>query len=114
MIEVFEDFNEFDADYLGATWSELKPANTALIKRLLREHIADEPNPVTPGVVPVELSIKMLGITGFKVGLAFKIKEGLLPSKYDKYGYIITGLENEIGTDNRWYTTISTQFYNIF
>lgn len=114
LIEVFEDFNEFDADYLGATWSELKPANTALIKRLLREHIADEPNPVTPGVVPVELSIKMLGITGFKVGLAFKIKEGLLPSKYDKYGYIITGLENEIGTDNRWYTTISTQFYNIF
>jgi len=114
LIEVFSDFNEFDADYLGATWSELKPANTSLIKRLLREHIAQQPNPITPGVVPVELSIKMLGITGFKVGLAFKIKEGLLPEKYNKYGYIITGLENEIGTDNRWYTTIKTQFYNIF
>ena len=55
----------------------------------------------------------MLGITGFKVGLSFKIKPGILPSKYDDFAYIITGLENDIGADNKWYTTIKTQFYNV-
>ena len=111
--EVFDDFNERDADYLSDTWSELKSANTAYIQRLYREHNAGKSKKIIQGVVPVELSIKLLGITGFKVGLSFKIRKGILPSKYDDFGYIITGLENEIGTDNRWYTTIKTQFYNI-
>lgn len=113
LTEVYEDFNEWDADYLSDTWMELKGANTAYIKRLYRESIAKKDKPIVEGVVPVELTIKMLGITGFKVGLSFKIKPGILPSKYDDFAYIITGLENDIGTDNKWYTTIKTQFYNV-
>lgn len=113
LTEVYKDFNEWDADYLSDTWSELKGANTANIQRLYKESLSTRPKPVVEGVVPVELSIKMLGITGFKVGLSFKIKPGILPKKYDKFAYIITGLENDIGTDNKWYTTIKTQFYNV-
>ena len=113
LTEVYEDFNEWDADYLSDTWMELKGANTAYIKRLYKESIAKKDKPIVEGVVPVELTIKMLGITGFKVGLSFKIKPGILPSKYDDFAYIITGLENDIGTDNKWYTTIKTQFYNV-
>ena len=114
LTEVYKDFNEFfDADYLTDTWGSVKIPATAFIKRLHREHVAKGAKTVIPGVIPVELTIKMLGITGFKVGLSFKIPPGILPRKYDDYGYIITGLENEIGTDNRWYTTIKTQFYAV-
>lgn len=67
-----------------------------------------------PGLVPVELSFKLDGIGGFIVGQAFKIGAGLLPSKYqDRFGYIITGLEHIIGGDNRWETSVTTQFYSI-
>ena len=29
----------------------------------------------------------------------FKINKGILPSKYDRFGFIITGVSHEIGTD---------------
>lgn len=70
----------------------------------------DEKN-ANKGVVPVELTLKMMGVSGLKIGQSFKVKPGLLPSKYDKYAYIITGLEHEINTDNKWVTTVKTQFY---
>lgn len=67
-----------------------------------------------PGLVPVELSFKLDGIGGFKIGETFKIAPGILPAKYqDKFGYIITGLEHTLGTNNRWETSITTQFYLI-
>ena len=114
LTEVYKDFNEWDADYLSDTWQAMKLPATAYLKRLYRENLEEKKGKVIiPGVIPVELTIKMLGITGFKVGLSFKIPKGILPKKYDEYGYIITGLENEIGSDNKWYTTIKTQFYSV-
>ena len=64
-----------------------------------------------PMPVPVELSIKLLGISGLKIGQTFRINKQVLPRKYDRFAYIITGLSQEIGTDNKWYTTVKTQFY---
>lgn len=66
---------------------------------------------ISEGVVPVELSLKMLGISGLKIGTTFRIRDSLLPKKYEKFSYIITGLDHEIGSDNKWYTNIRTQFY---
>lgn len=67
-----------------------------------------------PGLVPVELSFKLNGIGGLVIGQTFKVAAGILPSKYqDKFGYIVTGLEHSIGTNNRWETSVSTQFYLI-
>ena len=66
-----------------------------------------------PGLVPVELSFKLDGIGGFIIGQAFKIGAGILPSKYqDKFGYIITGLEHNIDSSNKWETSVTTQFYS--
>lgn len=66
-----------------------------------------------PGLVPVELSIQLEGLGGFKVGQTFAIKSGILPAKYQgKFGYIITGLTHGI-SDNRWLTDVKTQFYLI-
>jgi len=68
--------------------------------------------PLSTGVVPIELSIKMLGLSGMKIGTTFKISDTSLPNKYQKrFGFIITGLDHEVGTDNKWYTNIKSQFY---
>lgn len=91
-------------------WNQLRQESIAEMNRFYK---TERTTSVPQGVVPVELSLKMVGITGFKIGTAFKIKPGLLPSKYDKFAYIITGLDHEIGTDNRWYTNIKTQFYAV-
>ena len=91
-------------------WNQLRQESIAEMNRFYK---VARSTPVPQGVVPVELSLKLVGITGFKIGTAFKIKPGLLPKKYDSFAYIITGLDHEIGTDNKWYTNIKTQFYAI-
>lgn len=64
------------------------------------------------GIVPVELSFKMLGIHGFVVGTCFKLAKGLLPRKYDNWGYIITGVEHVVD-DGKWMVDVKTQFYSV-
>lgn len=67
-----------------------------------------------PGLVPVELSFKTDGIGGLIVAQGFKIASGILPAIYqDKFGYIIVGLEHSIGGNNRWETSVTTQFFPI-
>ena len=63
--------------------------------------------------IPVELSITMKGISGMKIGQVFKVNKGVLLPKYDKYGYVITGLEQKIDTQNKWTTEITTQFFEL-
>lgn len=65
-----------------------------------------------PGIIPVELSLKLDGIGGFKIASTFRISSGILPDKYNKkFGYIITGVEHSLGTNNVWETSVTTQFY---
>jgi len=72
----------------------------------------EDPKPA-PGTIPVELSFTTMGIGGIKIGQAFMIEKGLLPSRYTKdFGYIITGLEHQIA-NSKWLTKVKTQFYSI-
>ena len=67
-----------------------------------------------PGLIPVELSFKMDGLGGLKIAETFTISGGILPRKYqDKFGYIITGLEHSVDSNNRWMTDVKSQFYLI-
>jgi hypothetical protein len=94
-------------------WENLYQQTSSHIQELaqLPYIVGDEFEEAVPGVVPVELSLKMLGLGGFKVGTTFKLQKGILPAKYDEFGYIITGVEHEIASDNKWYTNINTQFF---
>lgn len=91
-------------------WDDLKGEGLTLFTDLyqgntLTKGIAD------PLPIPVTLTIKILGISGLKIGQTFRINDQPLPAKYKKYAYFINGLNHEIGTDNKWYTIINTQFY---
>jgi hypothetical protein len=106
----FKDiFNEgFDKDDLEAAktmHAEWTANNVAIRYR-------EANNQSIPGLVPVELSFKTDGIGGLKIGEAFKIKGGILPTEYQgKFGYIITGLEHSLDEKGRWETSVTTQFY---
>ena len=104
--DLWDNFN--NGQYDNTQWDAMKPQMKTEILR--RYNCSGEANRLK-GVVPVELSLKMEGIAGLKIAQAFRINKGILPKKYDDWGYIITGLDHEIGTDNKWFTNIKTQFY---
>ena len=62
-----------------------------------------------PGLIPFELSFTMKGISGIKVGQAFKVNEFFLPKRYqNRVAYIVTGLDHLVD-DNKWTTNVTSQ-----
>lgn len=62
------------------------------------------------GLIPITLELKIDGISGLKIGQIFKLgdlenRSNILPSVYDFYGFIITGIDSSI-ENNKWFTTI--------
>ena len=61
------------------------------------------------GIVPFEVGIDLDGISGIKIGQAFKINEGIMPTKYNgTIGFIITGVSHKI-SNNKWITSLKAQ-----
>lgn len=70
-----------------------------------------------PGTIPVELSFKLHGIAGFKIGETFKLSDNttrVLPSAYSNntVGFLVTKVDHSIGEDG-WTTEIGAQMYNL-
>ena len=108
----FDDFNGSGYDENDMQTAKTMHAEWT-VEHVVKKHRTQQSKPL-PGIVPVELSFKTDGIGGFKIFEGFKIASGILPSKYqDRFGYIITGLEHSIGTNQRWETSITTQFFPI-
>jgi hypothetical protein len=63
-----------------------------------------------PGLIPIELSFKIKGISNIKIGQAFTLaNEQILPERYrGNVGFMITGL-TQSADSNRWMTTIKSQ-----
>lgn len=62
------------------------------------------------GVFPIKVELSFRGIAGFIIGEAFSVKPGILPKKFDTWGFIVTGVEQKI--DNKgWITTVRTQYF---
>jgi putative chitinase len=113
VVSAFDDFSSNDG-YKKEDMEAIKTMHAEwTVTNVVKKFRTQNKQPI-PGLVPVELSFKTDGIGGFIIGQAFKIAGGVLPSKYqDKFGYLITGLEHSVGTNNRWETSVTTQFYII-
>jgi hypothetical protein len=62
------------------------------------------------GLLPIELSLTMQGITGFRVGESFQVSKGVLPERYDgRVAFIVTQIEQSISPESRWETNLSTR-----
>ncbi len=112
-VETFYD--DFNGDWDGFDREDLEAAKTMHAEWTANNVVIKksqlEGTPI-PGTIPVELSFKMDGIAGLRIGEAFRIGLGILPRDYqNKFGYIITGLEHSINEKNKWETSVTTQFY---
>ena len=86
--------------------SNLIPAHQTVTNLLLkRTLIKNDHN--APGVIPIQLSFEIFGVSGLRITDVFNIQQGLLPSRYkNNISFTITGIDNQIKT-NRWTTTVS-------
>ena len=62
-----------------------------------------------PGLIPLELTLKLKGTAGFKIGEAFNISETILPERYrGTTSFLINGVTNIID-ENKWNTELTAQ-----
>jgi len=62
-----------------------------------------------PGLIPLELTLKLKGTAGFKIGEAFNISPTILPERYrGVVSFLINGVTNSI-SDNKWNTELTAQ-----
>ena len=89
-----------------ASLARIKPAHQAVMLLLYKnEIITKKTNP--PGILPIQLSFDIVGISGFRITDVFDLGPGLLPSRYkDNVSFTITGIDNKIES-NQWTTSIS-------
>ena len=90
-------------------WDNLPGVGSTLYVKASEIYEASRGN-APKGIIPLELSFTLKGISGFKIGQSFKISPGLLPEKYNDYGFIVTGISNTISSGT-WLTTIKAFSY---
>lgn len=98
------DFNS-KSKYKSSLFNKIKGEGLSRTKKVIQE-ISDTIQPI----IPLELSVKMNGISGFKIGQVFRLGDinnpsNILPELYDEFGFIITGIGSNI-ENNKWYTTL--------
>jgi hypothetical protein len=85
-----------------------KELHTSITQDFLKE-LTESRNLNAPGIIPFELSFTIKGISGMKIGQAFKINEFFLPERYrGRTAFIITGIDHKV-SNNQWFTDIGTQ-----
>jgi len=115
LAKIWRDFNgtvKLTRNYDPSKIEDVRSEANADLQSLSKSHRRLS-NKAPTGVIPVELSMELIGIFGFVIGTTFRINKGLLPRKYDNWAYIVTGIEHEISENNRWYTRVKTQFFPI-
>lgn len=91
-------------------WGDVFGAGCEDLNNLYKAKLAKQGH-TPPSPIPVELSLKMMGISGFKIGTMFKISGKVLPSSYRHFGFLVTGVEHSIENSQKWTTSVKTQYY---
>jgi hypothetical protein len=101
-------FRKYNREY----FENLKVTGQKIFKQLnLTEYVNKETGESIPkGVIPVELSFTLDGISGLKIGNAFTISSDVVPEKFNGYGYIIVGLDHSIN-NSKWVTNVRAQTF---
>ena len=110
--EAWDKINSSTGDINPEIWSTLKSESQDVILAGLRKHqfATSIPNTIP---MPISLNIKLLGIGGWKVGQCFKLNSSIIPSQYKEWGFLIVKADQEIGTDNKWVTTIAGKMFKL-
>lgn len=101
-IKQFSVYRQYDKGGLES----LSPVH----KQITAQNISTKSDPVQ-GRFPFNLTLTFDGISGLRMGQAFRLQEGVLPSSIQNgAGFIIKSLDHNI-QDNKWETTISAYMF---
>ena len=97
----FTDVNVNKGNVNLQLWEQIHNEGSNYInQQYLSTLITSSDSVFEPMPVPVTLQLRLLGISGIKIASTFKINNQVLPSKYHKYAFIVTGVDHHISTDN--------------
>jgi len=96
---------QYDKEVIASARTQYTQYSTNYLQ-FYAEDTSNVGNAGPAGIIPFQVGIEMDGISGIKIGQAFKINPGIMPAKYDGVvGFIVTGIDHSI-TGNRWVTNI--------
>lgn len=99
---------QYDSEAIAAARTQYGQFSTNYVQ-FYAESGENTGNAGPAGIIPFQVGIEMDGISGMKIGQAFRINEGIMPAKYDGVvGFIVTGIDHSI-TGNRWVSNIKAQ-----
>lgn len=99
---------QYDSEAIAVARTQYGQYSTNYVQ-FYAEDKANVGNAGPAGIIPFQVGIEMDGISGMKIGQAFRINEGIMPAKYDGVvGFIVTGIDHSI-TGNRWVTNLKAQ-----
>jgi hypothetical protein len=99
---------QYDSQVIAAARTQYNQFSTNYVQ-FYAEDGENATNAGPAGIIPFQVGIEMDGISGMKIGQAFRINEGIMPAKYDGVvGFIVTGIDHSI-TGNRWVTNLKAQ-----
>ena len=109
--DAWKNFNESEV-IDPEKFNEMRPEATSDIAKKMTIYRADNNKPA--GLpVPIELSLTLKGCSLFKIGSVFQLNSTILPDKYKDFGFLISGTNHSIGTDNQWVTEVSCKMYTV-
>lgn len=113
--EQFEEAHEA-GDFFSIAAISLEDFD-ALSEEIISLHqsnlILDSNGKVDPLPIPIKLELTLKGTSGIKLHRAFKINNDLLPKAYQDYGFLVSSVGHEIGSDSNWNTSIEAQMFKL-
>ena len=111
LVKIFNEFwtgNTYNKEKFDTARIAYEQYATTYVQLYDEEGVSDG-NAGPAGIIPFEVNIQMDGISGIKIGQAFKINESIMPNKYNGVvGFIVTGIDHDI-QGNRWHTNLKAQ-----
>jgi len=109
--------NLFDQFYSGFRFSNddidiLMSLNRDIANYYINQAVTKKEIP-SPLVIPFNLSLQMMGLSGMKINERFDVSEKILPPMFDNnsYNFITKAVSHEI-KGNKWTTTLESQIIN--
>lgn len=111
-----------DNSYSLESFTEIQTSGEEIFKRFLEWYAnyfgmhTQESGNLQMGVIPIKVEMTMMGIGRFIIGTSFMVNgQGgtcILPTQYQNWGWIVTGVEHDISSAG-WTTTLRTQYYPV-
>lgn len=103
---LYEKFNRTPAEFIEKEWNDIGSSHRSFTIEKSNEVAKGSRKFPLAGVVPVEVSLTLDGIGGIRIADNVNFNQNFLLPGYDIFSFQVTGVDHNIGQDNKWTTTL--------